>query len=166
MAPHVFDEEQLAYVQQHLRILSGFYGVLRPLDGVVPYRLELNNPFRTDFCTSLYDFWGSKLYHEVSRNQQVILDLASEQYSQIIRKYVKVPMRYVTCRFMDQNDGRWVMKGVYVKMARGEMVRYLAEKQVKELSAIKQFDRLGYRYSEEYSTESEFVFIRTSIHHK
>lgn len=160
MAPGIFLDEYFTYVEEHLRILSGLYGILRPLDGVVPYRLELNNPFKTPFCSNLYEYWDHRLYTEVCKEDSVILDLASVQYSRIIKKYMDREVRFVKCYFMENEHGTLREKGVYVKMARGEMVRYLAEQGIEDIEQVKQFQRLHYHFQADLSDEYNFVFTR------
>lgn len=161
MAPSVFEDAQFAYAQEHLRILSGLYGVLKPLDGIVPYRLEMQARLRTDFCTSLYDFWGPLLYEELTKDENVILNLASAEYSRCISRYVEVPIRMVDVIFAEQQpDGALREKGVYVKMARGEMVRYLCENQVSDVEEIRQFDRMRYHFDPSRSDAHRYVFVR------
>ncbi len=161
MAPAVFEEDALAYAQAHLRILSGLYGVLKPLDGVVPYRLEMQAKLQTPFCQNLYDFWGGALYEEITREDDVILNLASKEYSRAIARYVKAPKRMVDAVFLQKGaDGSLKEKSVYVKMARGEMVRYLCEQGVTRIEDIRYFDRSGYRYDKALSKEERYVFVR------
>lgn len=161
MAPHVFTDEQLQYVDEHVRILSGFYGILRPLDEVHPYRLELNNRFNYASWKSLYAFWNDKPYQMLVKEDTVILDLASVQYSKIIKKYLQPDIQMIKCYFMEETSEGFKEKGVYVKIARGEMVRYLAEKQVESLDSVKKFNRLGYRFHEELSNNDHYVFTRS-----
>lgn len=160
MAPQIFTEEYYRYVQEHVRILSGFYGILKPLDGVTPYRLEMQARVRTDFCRNLYDYWGDSLYRELTRDDPVILNLASGEYSRCIAKYVKPSDHYVTCRFGQLENGKLKEKGVYVKMARGEMVRFLAEQDAQTPEQARKFTRLGFTYREEDSTKDQYVFIK------
>lgn len=160
MAPHVFTDEQLAYVDEHVRILSGFYGILRPLDGVHPYRLELNNRFNYASWNSLYAFWKDKPYQLLIKEDTIILDLASVQYSKIIRKYIQPNIKIVKCYFMEETSNGYKEKGVYVKIARGEMVRYLAEQQADSLDMVKKFNRLGYCFQEHLSNDECYVFVR------
>lgn len=161
MAPTVFEEKQLLYVQEHLRILSGFYGVLRPMDGVTPYRLEMGVKCSVDGFDNLYEFWGDSLHQEVKDESGIIVNLASKEYSKCIEKYIGKEERFITISFVEESNGKLVTKGTYAKMARGEMVRYMAEKEISETREIKSFDRLGYVYREDISSESEFVFERT-----
>lgn len=160
MAPTVFEDKMFSYVQNHLRILSGFYGVLKPMDGVVPYRLEMQTKTNINGIKGLYDFWGSRLYEEVIDDTRVIVNLASKEYSKCIEKYLKPEDRYITCVFGEVSNGKVVQKGTYAKMARGEMVRFMAENNILDVEEIKAFDRLGYKYSIEKSTDTEYVFVK------
>lgn len=159
MAPEVFTRKEWDYVQEHLRILSGFYGVLKPLDGVVPYRLEMQAKARVNETKNLYEFWGDRLYYEVRGEDGIILNLASKEYSKCIEKYLKPEDTYITCVFGEQKDNKVVQKGTQAKMARGEMVRFMAEKGILDVEEIQGFDRLGYHFQEELSSENEYVFL-------
>ena len=160
MTPAVFDTSMLSYIQENLRILSGFYGVLRPMDGVTPYRLEMQAKTVINGINGLYDFWGSSLYEEVVDDSHVIVNLASKEYAKCIEPYLKPEDRFISCVFGELSGGKVVQKGVYAKMTRGEMVRFMAEKRLKKKKKMKAFDRLGYQFCEERSTESEFVFLK------
>ena len=160
MAPAVFEDGHLAYVQEHLRILSGFFGVLKPFDGVVPYRLEMQAKAAVDGFSNLYDFWGDSLYREVIDDDRIIVNLASKEYSKAIEKYLQPEDTYITCVFGELADGKIMQKGVYAKIARGEMVRYLASVQASEPEQIKQFAWSDYTFDEKRSTNTSFVFVR------
>lgn len=166
MAPAVFEYGHLDYVQEHLRILSAFYGVLKPMDGVAPYRLEMQAKAGVDGCKDLYEFWGSSIYDEVRDDSGVIINLASKEYSKCIEKYLKPEDRYITCTFAEKTEGsgdRLVTKGTYAKMARGEMVRFMAEHGIKDPEDIRLFDRLGYVYRSDISTDTEYIFERKDL---
>ena len=105
MGAAVFEDGQYNYVQEHLRILSGFYGVLKPMDGVVPYRLEMQAKIDLDGHRSLYDFWGDALYQEVLDESRTIINLASKEYSKCIEKFLKPEDHYVT--FVFENNRRY-----------------------------------------------------------
>ena len=162
MAPAVFGGAQTDYIQEHLCILSGFYGVLKPFDGVTPYRLEMQA--KASEAGDLYKFWGDKLYREVTREEQgagsLIVNLASKEYSKCVEKYLTPEDIYLTVVFGELTDGKVKQKGTLAKMARGEMVRYLAENDVKDPEGIKGFDRLGYCFDEGHSSEREYVFLK------
>ena len=163
MAPAVFENQMLAYVQEHLRILSGFYGVLKPLDGVTPYRLEMQAKAKVNGTGDLYDFWGDRLYREVLDDSHIIINLASKEYSKCIEKYLLPKDRFITCIFGELSNGKVVQKGTYAKMARGEMVRFMAENNISEPEDMKQFNRLGYRVVEHLSADMEYVFIKADL---
>ena len=160
MAPTVFENSSFDYVQEHLRILSGFYGVLKPMDGVTPYRLEMQAKASIQGKRDLYDLWGSRLYDEVIDESRVIINLASKEYSKCIEKYLKKDDTYITITFGEMVKGKLVTKGTYAKMARGEMVRFMAENQIEDPEEIKIFDRLGYVYRDDLSGDTEIVFER------
>ena len=159
MAPGVFENEQFDYIQEHLRILSAFYGVLKPMDGVTPYRLEMQAKASIGGNRNLYELWGSRLYEEVC-DGGVIINLASKEYSKCIEKYLTPHDRYITINFYEKSGDKLVSKGTYAKMARGEMVRSMAELHIENPEEIKKFDRMGYVYREDLSGEKEYVFVR------
>ena len=159
MAPQVFTDSQWAYVKEHLRILSGLYGILRPQDGVIPYRLEMQAKLQIREYKDLYSFWGDRLYRELTREDRTILNLASKEYSKAIEKYLEKDVRYITCIFGEHIQGKIKVKATKAKMARGEMVRWLSENQIEEPEEIKNFHSLNYAFREEYSSEREFVFL-------
>lgn len=159
MAPRIFLQEYYSYVQEKVRILSGFYGILKPLDSVFPYRLEMQAKLNTGFCRNLYDFWGEDIYRPLYE-ESVILNLASAEYSKAVKKWVKQGQRFVTCVFGERIDGKIVEKGVYVKMARGAMVRYLAEIGGENPEDAKGFDRLGFQYEKGESSKDVYVFLK------
>ncbi len=146
MAPAVFEDGQYDYVQENLRILSGFYGVVKPMDGVVPYRLEMQAKANVAGYKNLYDFWGDSLYREVLDGSRTIINLASKEYSKCIEKYLKPDDRYITCVFGEPEGDKVVQKGVYAKMARGEMVRFMAGIHAGTPDQIKEFNWSGYRH--------------------
>ncbi|WP_091018226.1 peroxide stress protein YaaA [Paenibacillus amylolyticus] len=160
MAPGVFQDEELAYLQQHLRILSGFYGMLRPLDGVTPYRLEMQGKLQGPGFKTLYQFWGSKLADQLQSESNYILNLASKEYSKNILPFLSEETRFITCVFGQIVNGKLVEKATWAKMARGEMVRYMAEHKIAEVKEVRNFDRLNFAFSEERSDESTYVFIQ------
>lgn len=172
MAPRLFSYEQWEYVKRHLRILSGFYGILRPDDRVTPYRLEMQARLSVNGKRDLYDFWGGSLLEEMIREEQeedqagdekihtVILNLASKEYSKVIEAHLTPDIRFVTCVFGAVDGGKIRTKATEAKMARGEMVRYMAEARIEDVERVKSFSGLGYRYCEEYSNKDNFVFLK------
>ena len=159
MAPLVLSDHALEYLEKHLRILSGFYGVLKPFDGVTPYRLEMQAKAKINTYKDLYQYWGDSIYHEVCADDHLILNLASKEYAKCIEKHLSPEDRFITCIFGEEVNGKIVQKGTLAKMARGEMVRFMSENQIEDLEEIKAFDRLNFSYRPELSTETEYVFI-------
>ncbi len=160
MAPSVFEDMQLEYVQNHLRILSAFYGALKPMDGVTPYRLEMQAKIRIGDAKNLYEYWGDLLYRSVIDDSRIIINLASKEYSKCIEKYLTPQDRYISVTFCEASGDKMVTKGTYAKMARGEMVRFMAENNIENPLDIKKFDRLGYSFRSDLSSETEYVFER------
>ena len=160
MAPAVFEYEQFDYIQEHLRIISGFYGVLKAMDGIVPYRLEMQAKLQIDKYRNLYDFWGKKIYNAVCDDSGIIINLASKEYSKCVEKYLTDDGTYIACVFADEVNGKLVQKGTYAKMARGEMVRFMAENKIENPTDLKDFDRLNYKYEKDISSDNEYIFIR------
>jgi hypothetical protein len=161
MAPNVFEKGQMDYVQEHLRILSAFYGILKPLDGITPYRLEMQAKASLEGKRDLYELWGENIYRDVTSDSRVIINLASKEYSRCVEKYVKPEDTFITVNFGEMDQGVFVTKATYAKMARGEMVRYMAEKKIENPEEIKNFDRLGYVFRDDMSDQTNFFFERT-----
>lgn len=183
MAPAVFERQQLEYIGSRLYILSGFYGILKAFDGVVPYRLEMQARIAMEYegktVTSLYDYWGSSLYQILADGADIIVNLASEEYSKAVKPWAAsegrrdpgeksgnggpLALRVVDCVFgqLEEKDGieRVRVKATAAKMARGAMVRYMAEHQVEEPEQLKSFDLMGYKYREDLSREDRLVFV-------
>lgn len=160
MAPAVFEEKELLYIQKNLRILSAFYGVLKPMDGVTPYRLEMQAKAAVSGYKNLYGFWGGLICEAVRDDSQVIINLASKEYAKCVERYLTHRDTYITCVFGERVNGKIVQKGTYAKMARGEMVRFMAGRGIEDPEEIKKFDRLGYTFRKEHSTEKEYVFLK------
>ncbi len=160
MAPAVLEDLQWEYVQKHVCILSGLYGVVHPLDGVVPYRLEMQTRLKLPGEGNLYQYWGQKIYREVAGDAAAILNLASKEYSKCIEKEFDGSIRYITCVFGEYKGNKVIEKGTYAKMARGGMVRFMAERKIEDPEEVKKFSGLGYRFCEEESEENRFVFIK------
>lgn len=162
LSPKVLDGESLEYLQSHLRILSGFYGILRPFDGVVPYRLEMQARLGSSELDSLYDYWGNTMAEHLFSEDSLILNLASKEYSKCISRYTKGrdDIDFVTCVFAELVSGKAVEKGTLAKMARGEMVRFLAGNHVEDREEVKRFCGLGYQFCQERSDERTYIFIK------
>lgn len=172
MAPRVFEKSALEYIEKHLYILSGFYGILRAFDGVTPYRLEMQARLRWESggekVTSLYDYWGDRLYRTLVEakgddvSQTTIINLASKEYSKAIEPWVEPKVKLVNCVFgelvEDKGSKRVRVKATAAKIARGAMVRYMAEKQIQQVEQLKKFNLLGYHYEGDLSDQENLTF--------
>ena len=163
MAPGVFTEQEYSYVQDHLRILSGFYGILRPFDGVTPYRLEMQAKLKIGEYKDLYAYWGNRLAETLFGETNCIINLASKEYSICVSKYLPDSVRFITCVFGEEKNGKIIEKGTMCKMARGEMVRFMAQNQINTPEQIWMFDRLNYRFDETRSDENTYIFLRSEV---
>lgn len=158
MASCVFTDREYDYLQEHLRILSGFYGILRPFDGVMPYRLEMQARLQTCKAKDLYSYWGDSIAWELFSGAGCIINLASKEYSVCVSKYLPKDIRFITCVFGEEKDGKIIEKATLCKMARGEMVRFMAEQNVTDPEELKNFGS-RWRYCAERSDDDTYVFI-------
>ncbi len=157
------DEAGLDFAQQHLRILSGLYGVLKPLDLIQPYRLEMGTQFANSKGKNLYQFWGGQLReaieHEASQSGAVLVNLASNEYFKALEAK-KLNTRIITPVFKDAKNGQYKIISFYAKKARGLMSRYIIDHRINDPEQLKSFDSEGYRFSAEMSSGDDWVFIR------
>ncbi|KAF0415682.1 peroxide stress protein YaaA [Pediococcus acidilactici] len=153
---------QLNYLQDHLRILSGLYGILRPFDGIVPYRLEMQARLQIAGQQNLYDFWGARIYHQLFKGTEVVINLASKEYARVIEPYLQADQQMITCVFGELVDGKVKQKATKAKIARGEMVRFMAENEVQKVAQLKQFAQRGYQFCEELSSGRQLVFLSSN----
>ncbi len=160
MSPDIFTNDELTYIQSNLRILSGLYGVLKPFDGIAPYRLEMQSKLDINGIKGLYNFWAEKIYNEVSDDSKIIINLASKEYAKCVSKYLTSDDRLIDIYFGELKDGRFVQKATYAKMARGEMVRYMAKHNIQTIDPIKAFNELNYTFDSERSNNHQFYFIK------
>lgn len=160
MAPGVFTDEEYDYIQEHLRILSGFYGVLKPFDGVTPYRLEMQAKLKVGSSKDLYAYWNGALAEHLFSETDCIINLASKEYSSCISKYLRPGIRFITCVFGEEKDGKIIEKGTMCKMVRGEMVRYMAQHRITQPEELRAFDRLHYAFDLARSDENTYVFVK------
>jgi cytoplasmic iron level regulating protein YaaA (DUF328/UPF0246 family) len=155
------DEAGLKFAQQHLRILSGLYGVLRPLDLMQAYRLEMGTKLANLKGKDLYQFWGSQLRESIEEelNDGVLINLASNEYFKAVEAK-KLKGHIITPVFKDWKNGQYKIISFYAKKARGLMSRYIIDHSINEPDNIKGFDSEGYRYSPEMSQADQWVFLR------
>lgn len=155
---------ELAFAQDHLRILSGLYGVLRPLDLMQPYRLEMGTQFKNPRGNNLYEFWDDKITQALNQDlakqkDDILINLASNEYFQSVQPG-KLNARIITPVFKDQKNGVYKIISFFAKKARGMMSRYIIQNKLTNPEAIKNFDVAGYRFSQEDSSKDEWIFTR------
>lgn len=165
MNADTFTEANLDFAQQHLRMLSGLYGLLRPLDLMQPYRLEMGTRLANPRGKNLYEFWGTQITDAVNATlaesgSDTLINLASNEYFKSVKKK-QLNGQLITPQFKEFKDGGYKIIGIYAKRARGLMSRYIIENELNDVQAIKKFDWEGYSYSAELSNDAEWVFTRS-----
>ncbi len=158
---HTFPKEKFTNLQDTVRIITGLYGILRPLDLIMPYRLEMKTPLVFDRYQNLYDFWRQDItsYLRQELNGQPLINLASKEYAEAIdRDQLEAP--FIQVDFKENRDGKYKIIGLLAKKARGSMARWIAENDITDLEKLKEFHVGGYRFSPELSKENHWVFIR------
>lgn len=158
--PEVFSEEELQFANDNLRILSAFYGILKPFDGICHYRLDMQNKVRVE-GKSLYRYWGRKLYDSLYAGENVVINLASEEYARTIRKYLQPGNKFIDIVFLNWSRGKLRSTVTPVKMARGRMVQYLVKNQIQKPEQLKDFNWNGYEFQPEMSDPEKYVFVLT-----
>jgi cytoplasmic iron level regulating protein YaaA (DUF328/UPF0246 family) len=166
LAPQVMTEDELDWLVESLRVLSGLYGVLRPLDGVVPYRLEMQARLAVDGARNLYEFWDKRLFEQVASDDggcDAIVNLASVEYARALVPHAeRAGMRVVTCLFgtIRERDGKLIQRATEAKAARGTMVRWCAERDVHDTDELRLFRERGYALNEARSSGDLLVFVQ------
>jgi cytoplasmic iron level regulating protein YaaA (DUF328/UPF0246 family) len=159
---YTLPKEKIEYMQNTLRILSGLYGILKPLDLIQPYRLEMGTSIKVGVRKNLYEFWKKKVTDKLNEEldpDEVFVNLASNEYFKAIdTKALKVPV--VTCSFKDFKNGEYKSIMTFAKLARGYMTRYIIDNKCKTVDDLKGFNYEGYGFSEPMSSDQELVFIR------
>lgn len=164
LAAETMTEAQFAYTQQHLRMLSGLYGVLRPLDLMQPYRLEMGTRLVNQRGTNLYQFWGDIITDKLNvavaeQGDNIVVNLASNEYFKAV-KPKKLNAQLITPIFKDCKNGTYKVISFYAKRARGMMARYILDNQLTSIAQLQQFDSAGYYFVAAESTATELVFKR------
>jgi len=164
LAAEKLDDEALAYGQDHLRILSGLYGVLRPLDLMQAYRLEMGTKLETDRGNNLYEFWGDHITDLLNKDlahidSDILINLASNEYFKSVQKK-RLQAKIITPVFKDEKNGQYKVISFWAKKARGLMARFILNEKPEQVSDLKAFKASGYRYSEKESRGDELVFLR------
>ncbi len=159
--------DDIAFAQQNLRILSGLYGLLKPLDLVLPYRLEMGTKLKTQRGNNLYDFWGTQLTDTLNTELEnepdpSLINLASNEYAKAV-KLKSISANVITPVFKDEKNGQYKTISFYAKKARGLMTRFIINNRITSAEDIKDFDLGGYFYNPELSIANEWVFTRDTI---
>lgn len=159
-----YNARDLNFAQKNLRILSGLYGVLKPLDLIAPYRLEMGIKLKNKRGESLYEFWGNRVSDHLaeelgSHRNKTLINLASNEYFNVVDSS-RLPARVVTPVFKDYNKGTYKVLGFYAKKARGAMASYIVKHRINKPDELKAFDVDGYAYNEAFSNEDQWVFTR------
>nr|XP_061804797.1 UPF0246 protein Maqu_2499-like [Nerophis lumbriciformis] len=155
------------YAQKHLRILSGLHGLLRPLDRIRPYRLEMGTRLKTGQGNDLYAFWGSKVTDALNtvieqHNHRALINLASNEYATVVEKNA-IDARVINVQFLDYKNGKYKFMSFFGKRARGSMARYMIDHRLKSIKQLREFDYDGYQFSEERSEGDQWVFTRKQM---
>ncbi len=156
-----FNKEDFAFAQKTIRILSGLYGILKPLDLIQPYRLEMATPLKIGKYINLYDFWGNKITDAINqeKNNNYLINLASVEYFKSInKKYLK--LKLINIFFKEKKNGNYSVIGIHAKKARGVMARYIIKNKINDPKDLKNFNMNSYRYNEDLSEDSDWVFTR------
>lgn len=156
-----FNQEDFDFAQDHLAILSGLYGVLKPLDLMQPYRLEMGTTFKTRKWKNLYDFWGNSITEKIFQmlDNDVLINLASQEYFKAIDQNA-INARIITPVFKENRNGTYKFVHIFGKKARGLMTRFIIQNKITDPQQIKLFDLAGYFYNDPLSSENEWVFTR------
>lgn len=159
-----FSEADFDFAQQHLRMLSGLYGVLRPLDLMQPYRLEMGTKLANARGNTLYDFWGERISGWLNdaldaQGDNVLLNLASNEYFSAVKRKA-LNARLINTEFKDLKNGQYKIISFYAKKARGLMARYVIKERLSDPAGLKDFNYQGYRFSAEHSKTDSLVFLR------
>lgn len=156
-----FSADDLDYAQDHLRILSGLYGLLKPLDLIQPYRLEMGSNLKTRRGTNLYAYWGDQLAQTLDAAAQgaPVINLASSEYFKAAKE-PQMTSPVITCAFKEEQGNELKMIGFFAKKARGAMARYMIRNRVNSSDGLKEFDLDGYRFRDDLSDARTFTFTR------
>ena len=162
-----FKADDFNFAQQHMRILSGLYGLLKPLDLMQAYRLEMGTKLANSRGDNLYQFWGDIITHELNKalteqGDDVLINLASNEYFKSVKKS-SLKATIITPAFKDWKNGQYKMISFFAKKARGLMARYIIENQLSDVDKLKDFDLAGYQFNSEFSQGNDWVFTRKTL---
>lgn len=164
LSARTLDKAAFAWAQDHLRILSGLYGLLRPADAIQPYRLEMGTRLKTKRGSNLYDFWGDKVARQLNEDAKnhadpSLINLASQEYfGAVDAAALKLPV--ITCRFLEEKDGEARQISFFAKQARGLMARFAIDQRIEQAGDLRAFDTAGYGFKAHLSNDLEWTFVR------
>lgn len=159
-----FTNEDLEYTNEHLRILSGLYGILNPMDAILPYRLEMGTKLKMGNLNNLYEYWGDKITHLINKQikesgEETIINLASNEYFKVINTK-KLKAKVITPIFMEEKNGNYKVISIYAKKARGMMSAFILKNRITQVEEIKHFTEGGYHFNDGMSENTKIVFTR------
>ena len=154
-----FTKEDFDYANKHIRILDAFYGMVNPLDDILPYRLEMQYPIKIQ-GNNLYKFWDDKIYKKLYSEDNVIVNLASEEYAKTVRRFLNEEDIFIDIDFKVNKDGKLKTLATLAKMARGQMVKYIIENKIDNPEDLKDFTFNSFKFCSNLSTPRKFVFIK------
>ena len=158
------EPDEMAWAQNHLRVLSGLYGVLRPLDAIEPYRLEMGSRLTTKLGKSLYDYWGTKIAEALNKQaaatgSNLLVNCASKEYFSAV-DLASLTLPVVTPIFLENKNGKAKIVSFYAKKARGAMARFVVQNKLKTRNELEEFDAGGYQYQADLSNSNSLIFVR------
>lgn len=160
LSPNTLSQDELNYLQKHLFIISGYYGLLKPLDGVSPYRLEMQSKINYLSYKNLYDFWSDKLFNLLKAESHIFINLASDEYNKAISLHKTSAVNIINIRFYQRKNDKLVMQSTEIKASRGDFLRFLAENKIENIEDMQKYNRRNYKYSKELSDTNNLVFVK------
>ncbi|MEG1408295.1 MAG: peroxide stress protein YaaA [Terrisporobacter sp.] len=154
-----FSKDDFEFANKHIKILDAFYGIVNPLDEVLPYRLEMQYPIKIE-DKNLYKFWDNKLYKKLYNEDNIIVNLASEEYAKTVRSFLSDGDIFIDIDFKIHRDGKLKTMATWAKMARGQMIKYIVENKIDNHEDLKYFTYNGYKFDNTLSNKQKYVFVK------
>ena len=154
-----FSKEDFNFANNHIKILDALYGIVNPLDDILPYRLEMQYPIKIE-DRNLYKFWDNKIYNKLYSQDNIIVNLASEEYAKAIRRFLKEDDIFIDIDFKIYKNGKLKTLATLAKIARGQMIRFIVENKIDNPNDLKSFNYDNYKFSHNLSSDRKFIFIK------
>lgn len=154
-----FTKDDFEFANNHLRILDAFYGIVNPLDDILPYRLEMQHKINIH-NKNLYKFWGDKIYKKLYSDDNIIINLASEEYAKVVRSFLSKDDLFIDIDFKIHRDGKLKTMATWAKMTRGQMIKYIIKNRIDNPEELKNFSFNGYKFDHTLSSDKKYVFIK------